>query len=169
MSLEAEIIFALDFLSFLEESSELDPVIFSPASILNGLSMILAASDGNTAEQIVSVIGKGQIKYIATSKDIDPNASVILINALYFSSSWEKKFFDRTPKLFKSNPPRYVEMMTNVDMSWIYNEGEDWKSIGIPYKDKKAYMYIILPNEDDGLSKIIKKMDPKLFYECTKP
>ena len=56
MSEEAEISFALRFLSLLNASKT--STVFSPASILNSLATLFVGSAEETAQQIQEVIGK---------------------------------------------------------------------------------------------------------------
>uniref|UniRef100_A0AC35GSQ0 Serpin domain-containing protein n=1 Tax=Panagrolaimus sp. PS1159 TaxID=55785 RepID=A0AC35GSQ0_9BILA len=50
---------------------------------------------------------------------------------------------------------------------WNYQRGEGWKCLGIPYKNRKAWLYIVLPEAIDGLSALIKKLDYLLLEKCT--
>lgn len=73
MSLESEINFGCKIIKCLNKSSSLEPIIFSPASILNGLAMILSGAKEKTASEIVNVIGKGNefFPHIFFSNDDD--------------------------------------------------------------------------------------------------
>uniref|UniRef100_A0A914QPP7 Serpin domain-containing protein n=1 Tax=Panagrolaimus davidi TaxID=227884 RepID=A0A914QPP7_9BILA len=116
----------------------------------------------------VKKVTQGKIKKIISTEEISPKTSVILINALHFSGSWLEKFDKRRPELFKSLPPRQIDMIEKLQNEWNYNEGNDWQALGIPYKNKMAYMYIVLPKNEDGLQSLLQKMDYSIFKECTK-
>jgi len=250
MSFENDIEFSLKLLPLINGASE--STVFSPASILNGLSIILAAAKGETANQIAQVLGKGKtadeiikyvsesikdcksstnelvkieianrifiskkkelipefskflqqsfdsdaksidfekveasvkeindfadkstngkIKEVVTKGDFQGDISAVLINAVYFKGQWEQFFHGRRSGIFKSNPPREISFINaTIWHSWYYNNGTDWESAGIPYKNKDVWMYIIMPKEEGGLGKLIEKMDAKLFEACTKP
>uniref|UniRef100_A0A914PGB1 Serpin domain-containing protein n=1 Tax=Panagrolaimus davidi TaxID=227884 RepID=A0A914PGB1_9BILA len=111
------------------------------------------------------------IKGIFTSDDISSETSLILINAIHFIGFWEEPFEDRKRKTFNSNPPRKIPMMSKSikpeEEEWNFQRGEDWKCLGIPYKNRKAWLYIVLPTETDGLSSLIKKIDYSFIEKCT--
>uniref|UniRef100_A0A914QBE6 Serpin domain-containing protein n=1 Tax=Panagrolaimus davidi TaxID=227884 RepID=A0A914QBE6_9BILA len=50
---------------------------------------------------------------------------------------------------------------------WNFQRGEGWKCLGIPYKNRKAWLYIVLPEAIDGLSALIEKLDHLLIEKCT--
>uniref|UniRef100_A0A914Y5J0 Serpin domain-containing protein n=1 Tax=Panagrolaimus superbus TaxID=310955 RepID=A0A914Y5J0_9BILA len=81
------------------------------------------------------------IKEILTSDDdISAETSLILINAINF----------------------IVE-----EDDWNFQSGEEWQCLGIPYKNRKAWLYIVLPKKSDGLLSVIEKIDYTFIKKCT--
>ncbi|KAK0083851.1 hypothetical protein PV325_008097 [Microctonus aethiopoides] len=87
------------------------------------------------------------------------NAQMIMANAVYFKGEWADSF---PTYLTKSKPFHISETSTkNVDMMSITGE-YNWgpisqlgaKYLEIPYKSENASMFIILPNELNGLTNI---------------
>uniref|UniRef100_A0A914QZ63 Serpin domain-containing protein n=1 Tax=Panagrolaimus davidi TaxID=227884 RepID=A0A914QZ63_9BILA len=111
------------------------------------------------------------IKKIINSEDISLQTSLVLINAIHFIGFWEEPFGNRKKLTFNSNPSREIPMMTKElkggKEEWNFQRGEGWKCLGIPYKNRKAWLYIVLPEAIDGLSALIKKLDYLLIEKCT--
>uniref|UniRef100_A0AC34G4Z5 Serpin domain-containing protein n=1 Tax=Panagrolaimus sp. ES5 TaxID=591445 RepID=A0AC34G4Z5_9BILA len=111
------------------------------------------------------------IKKIITSEEISSQTSVILINAIHFIGFWEKPFKNRKTHAFNSNPSRIIPMMSKElkakEDDWNFQRGDGWACLGIPYKSRKAWLYIVLPYEENGLDSLIKKFDLSLVEKCT--
>uniref|UniRef100_A0A914P6F7 Serpin domain-containing protein n=1 Tax=Panagrolaimus davidi TaxID=227884 RepID=A0A914P6F7_9BILA len=69
--------------------------------------------------------------------------------------------------MFHSEIPRQIDFLTKKISRIPYNIGENWKSVGIPYREHKQWMFIVMPNDKDGLENLIKQMDYAMFKECT--
>uniref|UniRef100_A0A914QII9 Serpin domain-containing protein n=1 Tax=Panagrolaimus davidi TaxID=227884 RepID=A0A914QII9_9BILA len=113
----------------------------------------------------------GMIKSVITPDEINQNTDIALINAIHFTGIWEQPFEDRQKKIFYSNPEREIDMMkifieAEADWNLTYMENE-WHALGIPYKSRKAWLYIILPTKKDGLNELIKKFDYEQFKNVT--
>lgn len=110
------------------------------------------------------------ISEIISPADINPQTVAAIINAVYFNGLWEKPFDTRKKRIFYSNPEREIDFMgTRPEKGdWNFREGRDWTALGIPYKFRKAWMFIVLPKEKDGLSGLMKKADFKFFENVTK-
>ena len=81
--------------------------------------------------------------------EINPDAVMFLMNALYFKGDWTHKFDKKQtkPQLFypgNSNPEN-VEMM-HSEMPFRLYYGNDFKAIELPYGQQNFAMVIILPN-----------------------
>ena len=62
-----------------------------------------------------------------------------------------------------------VEMMNMDKKNWIAGESQklDCKMLELPYKGKELSMLFILPNKDDGLSKLESNLSAEHFQELT--
>uniref|UniRef100_A0A914PTS9 Serpin domain-containing protein n=1 Tax=Panagrolaimus davidi TaxID=227884 RepID=A0A914PTS9_9BILA len=112
---------------------------------------------------------KGVIKRIITPEDVNSDMVAAIINAVYFQGFWEKPFQNRRKRKFHSNPVRKIDMMTTSpkDGDWNYRAGKEWTALGIPYKSRKTWMFIVLPEKKNGLSDLLEKMDAELFKDVT--
>jgi serpin B len=100
------------------------------------------------------------------SQDVNVETKLILLNETYFIGRWATPFISREKGTFYSKIPREIDFMQK-DKVCNYIEGDDWKCVGIPYKGWNIWMFVILPNENDGLQGLINKMDYSLLMECT--
>uniref|UniRef100_A0A2K5ZL21 Serpin family B member 13 n=1 Tax=Mandrillus leucophaeus TaxID=9568 RepID=A0A2K5ZL21_MANLE len=63
-----------------------------------------------------------------------------------------------------------VQMMTQShSFSFTFLEDLQAKILGIPYKNNDLSMFVLLPNDIDGLEKIIDKISPEKLVEWTSP
>ena len=81
--------------------------------------------------------------------EIDPNAVMFLMNALYFKGDWTHKFDKKqtNPRLFypQNSNPKNVEMM-HSEMPFRLYSGNDFRAIELPYGQQNFSMVVILPN-----------------------
>uniref|UniRef100_A0AC34G5A8 Serpin domain-containing protein n=1 Tax=Panagrolaimus sp. ES5 TaxID=591445 RepID=A0AC34G5A8_9BILA len=112
---------------------------------------------------------KGVIKEIVTSADLDSSMVAAIINAVYFQGFWEKPFENRRKRIFYSNLFRKIEMMTTSPKNgdWNFRVGNEWTALGIPYKNRITWMFIVLPEKKDGLSDLVAKMNFEFFKNVT--
>ena len=93
----------------------------------------------------------GKIKKILDS--LSPDCQIVLLNAIYFKSDWEKKFEEEnTHKRNFKNADKSISKVNMMyqTLSYInYYEDEKIQMIELPYKDNyNLSMIIILPRED---------------------
>ncbi|XP_062933352.1 serpin B13 isoform X5 [Cynocephalus volans] len=92
-------------------------------------------------------------------KDLFPDGSLsnstklVLVNTVYFKGQWHKEFK-------KEN--------TKEEKFWL-NKDLQAKILGMPYKNNDLSMFVLLPNDIDGLEKIIDKITPEKLVEWTNP
>ncbi|XP_047986474.1 antichymotrypsin-2-like isoform X2 [Leguminivora glycinivorella] len=103
---------------------------------------------------------KNLIKEIITPNSISPAASVILVNAVYFSGNWKHKFRDiQMRDFYTATSVRKVPMMTREGKyKYTKNDALDCQMIEIPYVGGHASFIIFLPNTRDGLPMLLYKL-----------
>lgn len=83
-------------------------------------------------------------------EDIDNNAVMFLMNALYFKGDWTKKFdkANTSNQPFTLNDGIVVQAptMNEADMKAIYISASNWEAVEIPYGRKNFSMVVILPS-----------------------
>ena len=93
------------------------------------------------------------------SEDTVNNAALVLVNAIYFKAMWEYPFNpDATGKA-----PFHLSATERVDADMMEQVGFfrysdmnqlDCQILQLPYKGEKLSMYILLPNQIDGLASL---------------
>uniref|UniRef100_A0A8C9AJJ1 Serpin domain-containing protein n=1 Tax=Prolemur simus TaxID=1328070 RepID=A0A8C9AJJ1_PROSS len=122
----------------------------------------------NAAEESVKKINSwvetqtnGKIKDLFPNKTLGNTTVLVLVNAVYFKGQWEKKFNKEDTKegefwlnkVFKS-----VQMMSQrKSFNFALLEDVQARVLEIPYKGKDLSMIVLLPNEIDGLQKVLDK------------
>lgn len=103
-----------------------------------------------------------KIKEIVKKDDLDNDTRILLLNAVYFNADWIKIFKESstTKDQFHRNSSESVEVdMMHQRQRYRYGDSEELNSqiIELPYVDREACMYIILPKEIDGINALKDK------------
>ncbi|WP_239614298.1 serpin family protein [Cohnella mopanensis] len=101
-------------------------------------------------------------------KDIDAEAMLFVVNAVYFQGAWSEPFQPGITK--KADFYSAKDQSFSVDMMargghFEYFANSDYEAIKLPFgKDESAFMTVFLPSERTGLSQLQEKLarDPKL-------
>lgn len=108
-----------------------------------------------TINQWVNTNTNGKITKILD--EINPDAVLFLINAIYFKGSWQTEFEpartrDGTFHL-ATGGEKQVPMMTRTgDYRYYENYEENFQAISLPYGDGRISMYIFLPSRESNLN-----------------
>lgn len=90
--------------------------------------------------------------------EIESNAVLFLINAIYFKGSWQTEFdpLDTRDGTFHlvSGATKQVPMMFRTGQYPVYI-GEDFQAINLPYGEGRMGMFIFLPNNKSDLNKFV--------------
>ncbi|XP_067108709.1 leukocyte elastase inhibitor-like isoform X2 [Osmerus mordax] len=105
---------------------------------------------------------------------LDESTKLVLVNAIYFKGSWEKKFKDTdtsdTQFKLNQNESKPVKMMYQVRRFPQKSIHEaNCKILELPYVGKDLSMLIMLPNEITGLTKLEKNLSYENFLKWTGP
>jgi serine protease inhibitor len=112
---------------------------------------------------------QNMIKDLFQSGTISPDTRLVLANAIYFKGTWKTLFPATATKseLFKTSETDVgasVPMMNVVSKFNIKRLGDlDAKVIQLPYSGDELSMLIFLPNEYDGLPKLLNGLKPSHF------
>merc|ERR1712096_573033 len=85
---------------------------------------------------------------------------MVLVNAMYFKGDWVHQFAEKDTKkqsfYVKEDKPVEVDMMHNDRSKFKMYECKELqaKTIELPYKGDRVSMYIVLPNDKDGLNEV---------------
>lgn len=114
-----------------------------------------------TRERITELIPAGALK---------EDARLVLVNALYFKSAWEREFdAGRTkPRPFHlgaSGP--VVEVPTMVSKSHLaYHTGDGFRAVVLPYRGRDLQFLLIVPDALDGAAAVARKLTPDTLLAC---
>ncbi|KAJ8010502.1 hypothetical protein DPEC_G00075760 [Dallia pectoralis] len=122
-----------------------------------------------TADKIKDLLPKGIV---------DDLTRLVLVNAIYFKGSWEKKFTKTSTRdaqfRLNKNQNKEVKMMhQKAKFPLTFIPEASCQILELPYVGNQLSMLIMLPNdiEDDttGLEKLEKEMTYEKFVDWTKP
>ncbi|XP_066578700.1 leukocyte elastase inhibitor isoform X2 [Amia ocellicauda] len=121
---------------------------------------------------------KDKIKNLLAEGTLDSLSRLVLVNAIYFKGSWEKKFDEsqtkEEPFRLSKNETKPVQMMHQKSkFGFTYIPEIKSQILELPYVGKSLSMFIILPNEIEdnstGLEKVEKELTYEKLVEWTKP
>jgi serpin B len=90
---------------------------------------------------------------------LDPNSSLVLLNAIYFNGAWQNPFeesdtreanFHLSPT--KTTKAKFMNKITSIP----YLEQGDFQAVLLPYKGNRLSMVILLPRAINGLAGLEK-------------
>uniref|UniRef100_A0A914Z4F1 Serpin domain-containing protein n=1 Tax=Panagrolaimus superbus TaxID=310955 RepID=A0A914Z4F1_9BILA len=122
----------------------------------------------------VSQNTKNQINNCITNKDVSlMKKSVTIVNALYVDHIWDNPFTYESLFQFLEPPFKHYSVRKTrcifrqiENEGWNLTQGENWKCLGIPYKSRKTWIHILLPNEYGDLNELLQKFDVEMFKKC---
>lgn len=115
-----------------------------------------------------------RVKNLFPEGSISSSTKLVLINTVYFKGLWDKAFKKENTQeedfWLNKNTSKPVQMMAQRSkFSFTLLEDLQAKIVGIPYKNNDLSMFVLLPNDIDGLEKIIDELSPEKLVEWTNP
>ncbi|OHT12403.1 serpin B6-like protein [Tritrichomonas foetus] len=100
----------------------------------------------------VKEVTRGMIEKLVEESDVSPETAIVLLNAVYFKSDWEKKFdlepsHDRLNFTDASGQQHHVQMMTSRERKIMFSENDDFQVASIPYQQNEYDLTIVLPKD----------------------
>ena len=127
-----------DFASVLNNSykAESNAVNFSKQSTIDAINAWCAKQ---TKDRIKSILDNG----------VDPSIYAVLLNAVYFKSSWKNEFDEKEthkqPFHFADGTDAEVDMMNKSDTKFDYLESDDYQAATLPFVNEAYKLFVILP------------------------
>ncbi|XP_060838145.1 uncharacterized protein LOC132920091 [Rhopalosiphum padi] len=127
----------------------------------------------NSINQWVENLTHGRIQQLISETETKENTVLLLLNAIYFKGYWTIPF----NKDLTRRGTFYLNSSTTVDVPLMttYNyfklstiESLNARLISLPYQGNKFVMYIILPDNIDGLDNLINRINPSLLGDSIK-
>ncbi|TDG97078.1 hypothetical protein EPR50_G00222370 [Perca flavescens] len=111
-----------------------------------------------------------KIKDLLAKGDVDSLSRLVLVNAMYFKSDWNRQFQQYATQdaqfRLNKNDTKPVKMMHQKKwFPFSDNPKVNCKILEMPYKGKELSMLIFLPNEIEDSSTGLEKLEKQLTYE----
>ena len=115
-----------------------------------------------TINQWVNTNTNGKIPKILD--EINSNAVLFLINAIYFKGTWQTEFDPSHTRddtfYLATGAEKQVSMMTrNGDYAFYENYEAKFQAIRLPYGDGQISMYIFLPYRESNLNTLLENLN----------
>lgn len=125
------------------------------------------ASAEKTINQWVSLKTDNHIRKLVNEKNLAPDTSLVIVNAIYFNCKWENEFDaeDTVKKEFYSDSAKVECSMMNITETYSYLENKKFQAIEIPYKGGYFSMLVFLPVKGVKLSEVEKEMNLDLVQK----
>jgi serpin B len=147
-----------DFASVLNNSykAESNAVNFSKQSTIDAINAWCAKQ---TKDRIRSILDNG----------VDPSIYAVLLNAVYFKSSWKDEFDEKRthkqPFHYADGTDAEVDMMNKRDTKFDYLESEDYQAVTLPFVNEAYKLFVILPKEGKKVGDIAGIVKPQMFND----
>lgn len=103
--------------------------------------------------------------------EIDPNAMMFIMNAVYFKGVWTKQFNPQSTKessfTNENKETKTVNMMSKED-TVLYGENENAQFVDLPYGNGAFSMTVILPKSGKTTADILQGLNSESFNELNK-
>ncbi|XP_060949725.1 leukocyte elastase inhibitor-like [Limanda limanda] len=113
---------------------------------------------------------QGKIQDVLAQGVVDNMTRLVLVNAIYFKGTWNKKFSEDDTKdaqfRINKNETKPVKMMSQeTKFPYSFISEVNCQVLEIPYKGKVLSMLIFLPKDIDDGSTGLEKLEKELTYE----
>lgn len=113
-----------------------------------------------------------KIKDLLPDGSLSSSIKLVVVNVIYFKGQWDREFKKENTKeeefwLNKSTSKSVLMMTQRQSFSFKTLEDVPAKILGLPYRNHDLSMFLLLPNDIDGLEKIIDKITPEKLIEWT--
>ncbi len=111
-----------------------------------------------------------KIKELIEKRTLDRESKLVLINTVYFLSEWDKAFNAKATKskdFFGISGSEKKDFMHKASYM-KYAKSENFEMLEIPYKDKRASMFVLLPNKGIDFAKWQASLNYEVFASAYK-
>jgi serpin B len=140
--------------------SAIEPLDFSSKNGEDARGQINQWVSDQTNKKILEAIPSGCLS---------GDTGLVLVNAIYFKGDWKTQFdVQNTGKeKFYVSPDQTIEidMMSIGNCNFYYTANKECQVLGMPYKGKDLFMFILLPSKRFGLEKVLENMTGKKLLE----
>ncbi|XP_035172222.1 heterochromatin-associated protein MENT-like isoform X1 [Oxyura jamaicensis] len=113
---------------------------------------------------------EGKIQNLLPAGSLDSRTVLVLVNAIYFKGTWEKRFLEKdtseTPFRLSKTRTKPVQMMFLRDTFLILHETTmNFQIIELPYVENEVSMFILLPDDISDNTTGLELVERELTYE----
>ncbi len=117
----------------------------------------------DTINNFVNNATNGLIDKIFEESDMDPNAAMILLNAIYFKGNWKYPFnkSETTMRTFHtdhSTKSEFSAMVLIEDLKTCHVKELDANVLELPYQNEQISMVVILPSKTSDVQQVERKL-----------
>lgn len=138
-------------------SSEVREIDFSDAGTVDTINGWIADATRDKIKKMLS--------------EIPADAVMYLINAIYFKGNWTNEFNENMTGdddfYLADGSTKKVPMMNQTE-EFLYQKGEGFSGVKLPYGQEKMAMYIILPDEGESVDSVIGFFDAGKWRETVR-
>ncbi|NXC49300.1 SPB10 protein, partial [Penelope pileata] len=111
-----------------------------------------------------------KIQNLLPAGSLDSHTVLVLVNAIYFKGSWEKRFMEKdtseTPFRLSKTKTKPVQMMFLRDTFLMLHEPTmKFKIIELPYVENELSMFVLLPDDISDNTTGLELVERELTYE----
>jgi serpin B len=110
-----------------------------------------------------------KIRELIPESGITPATRLVLVNALYLKAPWASPFTESETVILPFNParsePEGVPTMRETK-NLGYLKGSDYTAVTIPYQGGGLQFLILLPDDRQGLRRLINELTPASLRAC---
>ena len=111
-----------------------------------------------------------KIRDLIPPGSLGPLTRLVLVNAVYFKGTWVLKFrksnTNEQPFFLEGGGKVRVPLMYQQHDRIRYFQGFDFQAVELIYESGDLSMLVILPDRNDGLSKLEKTLSARLLRDC---
>jgi serpin B len=140
------------------------------ASYGAGLETVDFAGDTETARKTINAWVEKQtqekVKDLLRPGVLGELTRLVLTNAIYFKGQWQEPFdpAKTEDRPFKLGGGRSVLAPTmKLHTHFEYAQGDDFQAVELPYRGGRLVMLVLLPDRDDGLSELEKRLTAEML------
>uniref|UniRef100_A0A1I8P6Z7 Serpin domain-containing protein n=1 Tax=Stomoxys calcitrans TaxID=35570 RepID=A0A1I8P6Z7_STOCA len=105
----------------------------------------------------------GKITELISADCLDATTRLVLLNALHFKGDWEKKFDEAQTEeddfwIAEEESVKVKYMNQKAKFGYGYFEEYNCTALEMPYKDSDLSMFVVLPQEREGLKDLAAKL-----------
>jgi len=101
--------------------------------------------------------------------EIDREAILYIINAVYFKGIWTVQFDKKQTKdrafILLDGSRKELPAMVAQSKHFMYYRAKDFHAVGLPYGSERISMYLFIPDRDSSLKEFYKKLNAENWEE----